>query len=322
MGVKMNNIIITGATGFIGNALFNYLTQKNIPNVYATARSVKNLPVENSIQISDISKNTDWSPIFTRKIDTIIHCAARVHIMNDVSTDPIAEFRKVNVDGTLRLAHEAIKNGVRRFIFISSIKVNGEETIVGEPFKSSDKANPSDPYGISKYEAEQALLKLASDTDLEVVIIRPTLVYGPNVKGNFNNLLRLSSSSLPLPFGSINNVRSMIYLDNLLNLITHCIHTDTAKNQIILASDGEDLSLSSLLKTMRRAQNKRPLLIPIPTPFFKFIGRMLNKKAIISRLLGNLQVDTLSDQEKLHWKPPFTAEEGLSYTVQYFINRK
>lgn len=314
--------MITGASGFVGNALYNHLLRDDTYSTLPVVRDKKTSNLENALQIQDISQDTDWSAVFARKIDTVIHCAARVHIMDNRTLDSLNEFRKVNVHGTIKLAHEAIKNGVRRFIFISSIKVNGEETTEGVPFKSTDIPEPSDPYGISKYEAEQALLELASTANLEVIIIRPVLVYGPNVKGNFNSLLKLSSSSLPLPFGAIHNARSMIYLENLVDLISHCIHTDIAKNQIILASDGEDLSLPALLTIMRKVQNKRPLLIPIPTFFFKIIGRILNKKAIISRLLGNLQVDTLSDQKKLHWKPPFTAEEGLSYTVQYFVNRK
>ncbi|OYQ77607.1 hypothetical protein B9T12_06490 [Wohlfahrtiimonas chitiniclastica] len=317
-----NSIVITGANGFVGNALFNHLLQNPLYNVLAVARNISQLPLNNAIQITDLSTGTNWDAIFNEKIDTIIHCAAKVHVMNDTSMDPLTEFRKVNVDGTLKLAQEAIKNGVRRFIFISSIKVNGEETAIGKPFKSTDLPHPSDPYGISKHEAEQALLQLAKDTGLEVVIIRPVLVYGPNVKGNFNSLLKLSSSKIPLPFGSIKNARSMVYIDNLVHFITHCIQCDAAKNEILLIADDNALSLPQLIKTMRQAQGKSPLILPFPTFIFKLLGMIFNKKTVINRLLGNLQVDTVSEQQKLDWKPLYTIEQGIKYTVQNYVQRK
>lgn len=317
-----NKIVITGATGFVGNALFNHLLQNPQYDVLAVARNISQLPINYAIQIPDISTKTNWNPIFNEKVDAVIHCAARVHIMNDPSMDSLTEFRKVNVDGTLKLAQEAIKNGVRRFIFISSIKVNGEETTIGKPFKSTDTPNPSDPYGISKNEAEQALLQLAKDTSLEVVIIRPVLVYGPNVKGNFNSLLKLSSSKIPLPFGSIKNARSMVYIDNLVHFISHCIQREAAKNEILLISDNDAWSLPQLIKTMRQAQHNSPLIFPFPTFIFKLFGIVFNKDAVINRLLGSLQVDTSSEQQKLNWKPPYTIEQGIEYTVQNYVQRK
>jgi len=239
--------------------------------------------------------------------------------MDDNSDDPLCDFREVNTAGTLNLARQAADAGVKRFIFISSIKVNGESTLKGSKFAASDVANPQDPYGISKAEAEAGLLELAKESGMDVVIIRPPLVYGPGVKGNFLNLMKLSRLSIPLPFGLIKNKRSMVYLDNLVDLIVTCVDHPKAANNVFLASDGDDLSLARLLTLIRRAMNKSPLLLPIPVLLFNLFGRLLGKYDMVDRLIGNLQVDSSDAKTYLNWTAPYTVEQGMRITVDDFL---
>jgi len=310
-----NKIILTGSSGFLGSAIYRSLGHRNIALL-----GRKNLFKESLFFKKQLSGYEDYSDCFA-SVETIIHCAARVHIMDDKTLDPLSDFREVNTAGTLNLARQAAASGVKRFIFISSIKVNGETTSRGTEFTSDDEAKPRDPYGISKAEAEAGLLGVAKETGLEVVIIRPTLVYGPGVKGNFLNLLKLSNLSVPLPFGSINNKRSMVYLDNLVDLIITCIEHPRAAGKIFLASDGDDLSLARLLGLIRKSMNKRPLLIPIPSMFFMLIGKIIGKGEVIDRLVGNLQVDSRDAKNYLSWTPPYSVEQGIKATVDDFINK-
>jgi nucleoside-diphosphate-sugar epimerase len=305
-------ILITGATGFIGGAVL----QKN-PNAVVLGRS-RPLGFEGSYIKQEISASSDYNGCFEH-INTIVHCAARVHVMKERDSNPLKAFREVNVGGTLNLARQAAASGVSRFVFISSIKVNGESTPENIRYTSNDKPAPEDPYGISKYEAEQGLVKISKETGMEMVFIRPTLVYGAGVKGNFLNLLKLSKLGFPLPFGSVHNLRSMVYLDNLVDLIAACIGHPKAAGRVFLASDGDDFSLSRLLGLIRKNMNKSPLLIPVPLIVFKLMKRLMGKQNVIDRLIGNLQVDSSDAKKYLNWHPPYTAEQGVKASVIDFM---
>lgn len=320
MKISGPRILITGVNGFLGRALLDQLNMSQPFNVRGAGRSSGRNFISD-YHFADLGADVNWCPIVTG-VYAVIHCAARVHIMQDSATDPLAEFRRINVDGTLALARQAAAVGVKRFIFISSIKVNGESTHPGEPFLESDLASPEDPYGVSKWEAEQGLRTLAETTGMAVVIIRPPLVYGPGVKGNFLNLLKLARSGLPLPLGSIHNQRSMIYLGNLVDLIIKCIDHPAAINQTFLASDGRDLSTTELLQLLRRAMNLPARLLPVPQSLLLLLGRLTGRAALIDRLCGSLQVDIHKARTLLDWTPPYTVEDGIQETVSYFMSEK
>jgi len=249
-------------------------------------------------------------------IDTIIHCAARVHVMSEQALDPFLEFRKVNVHATLSLARQAAAAGVRRFIFISSIKVNGETTVAGGSFYPSDVPAPEDPYAISKLEAERGLMQLAHETGMEVVVIRPPMVYGPGVKGNFASLIKLIAKGLPLPLGAIHNKRSLVAIDNLVDLIIRCIDHPAAANQVFLAGDGEDLSTAELVSSVAEAMGRSVRLIPVPVSLLSLAATLLGKQEVARRLLGSLQVDISKTREVLGWEPPVSVKEGLRRCVR------
>ena len=262
----MTKVLITGVNGFVGKTLGDELVTKGF-NVNGAVRSVMSVDFPGAITkfvIKDIDSKTDWQKAL-EGVDVVIHLAARVHVMKDTAIDALAEFRRVNVEGTLNLARQAVEAGVQRFIFISSIKVNGEGTILGQPYTAEDQPAPVDPYGISKREAEDALRQLASETGMEVVIIRPPLIYGPGVKANFQSMMRWLDKGIPLPLGAIHNQRSLVALDNLIDLIVTCIHHPAAANQIFIAGDGEDLSTTELLQRMAAALGKKAWLIPVPS---------------------------------------------------------
>ena len=321
MSLVKSRVLITGATGFVGKALANKLCLDGCLVVAAVRResAIPGLDVD-SVKVGDISAQTDWQQALN-KIDVVIHCAARAHIMNDTAADPLAEFRQVNTAATLNLARQAAVVGVRRFVFISSIKVNGEWT-EGIPFSPEDAFVPTDPYGLSKYEAEQGLLDLAKETDLEVVIIRPTLVYGLGVKGNFSSLLKWMKKGVPLPFGAIHNQRSLVALDNLVSFITHCIDHPKAANEVFLISDGEDVSTTELLRKVSHAFGRRALLLPIPVGLMTFPAKLLSKDDVANRLFGSLQVDSSKAHELLGWEPIITMDEQLKKTVDAYLNEK
>ena len=264
-----------------------------------------------NIVVGNLDENTNWQPALAGK-DVVIHTAARAHIMKDLSSTPLVEYRKVNVKGTLNLARQAAEFGVRRFVFISSIKVNGERTPKNQPFVPEDTPAPKDAYGISKMEAEQGLQALAADTGMEVVIIRPPLIYGPRVKGNFASLMQLVEKGLPLPLGAIYNKRSMIALDNLVDLIITCVDHPAAANQLFLAGDGQDVSTTELLQGLAKAMGKPSRLVPVPAGLLMFGAAILGKKAMAQRLLGSLQVDISKARNVLGWQPPLSVEEGLN----------
>jgi nucleoside-diphosphate-sugar epimerase len=265
--------------------------------------------------IKDIDSKTDWQNAL-EGIDVVIHLAARVHVMKDMATDALSEFRRVNVEGTLNLARQAVEAGVQRFIFISSIKVNGEGSILGQPYTPEDQPAPVDPYGISKREAEDTLRQLASETGMAVVIIRPPLIYGPGVKANFLSMMRWLAKGVPLPLGAIHNKRSLLALDNLVDLILTCIHHPAAANETFLASDGEDLSTTELLQRMAAALGKKAWLIPVPSLFLEWGASLFGKQAIAQRLCGSLQIDMSKTRDLLDWKPPVRVDEALRRTAQ------
>lgn len=311
-------VLVTGASGFVGSALCGHLLAKG----QTVTGAVRNMP-ENPLPgveyrvVSDLSAETNWREALVG-MGAVVHCAARVHIMKETSTDPLAAFREMNVKGTACLAGQLADNGVKRFVFISSIKVNGETTS-GHPFTADDTPAPKDPYGISKWETEQVLQRIAEKTGLEVVIIRPPLVYGPGVRANFLRLMQAVKRGMPLPLGAINNRRSLVALDNLMDLIDTCLNHPAARNQTFLVSDGSDLSTTELVKNMAAALGRPTRLIPVPESLLRVVAKLLGKTSIAQRLCGSLQVDINKTRDMLGWSPPVTGEEALRKTASHFL---
>lgn len=315
------NILITGATGFIGTALTQQLTKQNFGITAAVRKPTNTLSSSiKQVQVGGLLPETDWSSALSG-IDVVIHMAARVHIMDDMSTDPLKEFRKVNTAATLNIAKQAANQGVRRFIYLSSIKVNGETSLPGKPFSVEDINIPTDPYGLSKYEAEQGLKKIAAKTGMEFVIIRPPLVYGPDVKANFRNMMDWLHKGIPLPLGAIHNQRSLVALENLVDLIQTCINRPAAANQTFLVSDDEDLSTTELLKRMAIALRKPARLVPIPASLIKISATLFGKDNIAQRLCGSLQMDISHTRKTLDWKPPVRVDSALQKTANAYLKK-
>lgn len=306
----MTRVLLTGANGFVGSEIARRLIGSNTYIVRAAVRRSCEMPGGLPLVVRELDSSADWTDV-VNDTDVVIHTAARAHIMNDKVADPLGEYRSINVDGTLNLARQAATAGVKRFVFISSIKVNGEATVIGQPYKAHDQPGPDDAYGQSKLEAEIGLIRLTADTRMEVVIIRSPLVYGPKVKGNFASMVRLVSMGVPLPLGAIHNKRSLVGIDNLVDLIVRCIDHPAAANQVFLAGDGEDLSTTELLRGVGQAMGKPARLIPVPAGMLQFGATLLGKRAMAQRLLGSLQVDINKTCELLDWQPPYTVQEGL-----------
>lgn len=316
-------ILATGATGFVGAAVVRQLAQAR--GAQAVVAAVRAPPAAGSppawppgvavAAVGDMNSDTDWSAAL-QGVDTVIHCAARVHVMNDSASDPLTVYRRVNVDGTLALATQAAAAGVRRFVFVSSIKVNGESTLPGQPFTAQMPPAPVDPYGVSKLEAEQALFKLAADTGLQVVVVRPPLVYGPGVKANFQALVKVLRKGVPLPLGAVTgNRRSLVALDNLVDLLITCAQHPAAAGHVFLASDGEDMSTTELIRRLGQAMAKPARLVPVPGWVLNAAATLLGKRQAAQRLLGSLQVDSQPAQQVLGWTPPISVDEGLRRAV-------
>lgn len=302
------NILLTGASGFVGRALTGRLSQQQGARLALAMRSrsiSSRLPIH---VVGDISAVTDWSRALAGQ-HAVIHAAACVHKMKEKVANPQAEYLRVNVEGSLRLARQAAAAGVKRFLFISSIGVNGN--INSQAFSAGDEPHPAEPYARSKWEAEQVLWRIQKETGMELVIIRPPLVYGFHAPGNFGSLVRWIEKGIPLPLGAIHSKRSLVGIDNLVDLIIRCVDHPAAANQVFLAGDGEDLSISELLRGVAQAMGKPARLIPVPAGLLQFGATMLGKKAMAQRLLGSLQVDISKTCELLDWKPPYTVEEGL-----------
>lgn len=308
------NCLVTGANGFIGHALLNKLNDTEKYNAFGAVRTMALSQVisqQKMFSVGDFGTKCNWSEALNGQ-QVVIHTAARTHIMNDTVTDPLFEYRKVNVEGTLHLARQAASAGIKRFIFISSIKVNGESTVTGSPFKYTDKAMPEDLYGMSKAEAEDGLWQISKETGMEIVIIRPPLVYGPGVKANFFSMMKLVSMNVPLPLGAVCNRRSMVALANLISLIVTCISHPKAANETFLVSDDRDVSTTELLRMMAHAFGKKAILVPIPMSWIHFVAMIFGKKMVADRLCGSLQVDISHTKETLGWTPPVTMTQQLS----------
>jgi nucleoside-diphosphate-sugar epimerase len=317
---QRSRVLVTGASGFVGRGLVERLVadRRHIVRVALRqpvpelANAVEQLP------IGDLDDATEWRHALAG-IEVLVHAAARVHVMRERDGDPLEAFRRVNVAGTLRLAEEAAAAGVQRLVFLSSIKVNGDETPPGRPFREDDVPAPSDPYGVSKHEAEEGLLALARATKMQIVVVRAPLVYGPGVKANFANLMRLLQTGIPLPLGSIDNRRTLVALDNLVDLIATCIHHPAAGNQTFLAGDAEDLSTTDLLRRLGIALGRPARLIPVPAHWVEFSAGLVGQRAIAHRLCRSLQVDIGKAVQVLGWNPPFAVDAALRRTAAEFL---
>ncbi len=311
-------VLVTGATGFVGEAVvFRMLLDKAYAPV-AAVRGESRLSGLCDVVPFDLSASVELPALM--QIDTVVHCAARVHVMSDTAADPTAKFREINVQGTTRLARKAAEAGVRRFVFISSIKVNGEATLPGIPFKADDQPAPVDPYGVSKCEAEERLREIGRETGMEIVIIRPPLVYGPGVKANFLSMMSWLRKGLPLPLGALRNQRSLVALGNLVDLIVGCIAHPAAANQTFLVSDGEDLSTTRLLRRMAAALDKRAFLLPLPQMLLRTAAQLVGKGDMAQRLCGSLQVDIDKTRLLLQWSPPVSVDKALKVTAMHYLD--
>jgi nucleoside-diphosphate-sugar epimerase len=304
-------ILLTGANGFVGQTLHQYLLQQEL-TVRAVSRQTSSIHI--------IDAHTDWSS-YLLDVHTVIHLAARAHIMDEKSKDPLAEFRKINVEGTINLAQQAAAAGVKRFIFLSSVKVHGEFTR-DKPVTEKDLPAPIDPYGISKWEAEQALRQIEAETGIEVVIIRPPLIYGEGVKANFNKLLTLIDKGIPLPLALVNNYRSFIGLHNLVDFIRVCLTHPAAAGETFLISDDEDMSTSELIRRIAQSFQKSVWLIPVPIRIMRWAAIILGKRKAADRLLGSLQVKPSKAKHILNWQPVLPVQVQLDLTVQAYLKSK
>ena len=314
--------MITGASGFVGAGLL----QRLLGGGYACSVVVRQpLPRAPScvqvMQVPSLDACADLHEVLAGQ-QVVIHCAGRAHVMHEQAADPLTEFRAVNVAGTLNLARQAAAAGVGRFIFLSSVKVNGDQTRPGQPYRAESPSAPADAYGISKQEAEEGLRALAQETGMQVVIIRPVLVYGPGVKANFRSMMSWLAKGIPLPLGAIGNQRSLLALDNLVDLVVTCIDHPAAANQTFLASDGEDVSTSELLRRMARALGRPARLLPVPAGVLSLTARLLGKPSVAQRLCGSLQVDISKTRSLLGWTPPVSLDAALQLTANDFLEQR
>ena len=309
-------VLVTGATGFVGRALCRDLARREW-QVRAAVRNQARLPGSGApCIVGDIGPGTDWTAAL-EGVDAVAHLAARVHVMRERAEDPLAAFRRTNVEGTLRLARAAARAGVGRFVFLSSVKALGDASPNG-PLTGASPPNPEDPYGISKCEAESGLREIADQLRLEVVILRPPLVYGPGVKGNFRSLLNLVDRHVPLPLKAVANRRSLLFLGNLVDAIALCLEVSAAANRTYLLRDGEDLSTAELIRRLAAALGRRTALFPVPARLLKLGAGCVGRAAEARRLLGSLTVDDRPIRRELEWNPPFTVDEGLAETAAWF----
>lgn len=298
-------IAVTGANGFVGAAVVAALARSG-----RDVRPIGRRPHAGMVAVGDIGPDTDWSQAL-QGVTSVIHCAARVHVMKETQADALAAFRSVNVGGTRRLAEQAALAGVQRIVFVSSVKVHGESTQPGAPFHATDTPTPQDAYGQSKWEAEQALWAVCRATGLQGVVVRPPLVYGPGVRANMARLMKLVASGVPLPLGGIRNRRSLIALDNLSDLLVCCSEHAAAVGRSFLASDGDDLSTPDLIRQMARAMGRSARLVPVPVGLLRLGGRLTGLRAEVGRLVDSLQVDVTPTREAMNWTPPQSVLEGL-----------
>lgn len=308
-------ILVTGASGFVGGALLRRLSGEGqaVRGAYRSGAARPSAGIE-TVTIGDLGPALDWTAAL-ESVAVVVHTAARVHVMRDTADDPLDEFRRANVEGTLGLARQAAAAGVQRFVFVSSVKVHGESTPPGKPFSEHDEPAPQDAYGQSKLEAEQGLSAISAQTGMELVIIRPPLVYGPGVRANFQTLMRAVARGLPLPLAAVDNRRSLVALDNLVDFIATCIVHPAAANQTFLVCDGEDLSTPALIRRMAAAMGRPARLFAVPVWLLQAGAVMLGRPAVFQRLCGNLQLDISKARTMLGWHGPLTVDEGLSRAV-------
>jgi nucleoside-diphosphate-sugar epimerase len=322
MIIRNKTILITGANGFVGHALCERMVTDGwkVHGSVRSAEHVASMPsAVNIVQSSSIGGDTDWLSI-PPDVGVIVHLAARVHVMHDTVADPLAAFREVNVSGTERLIRMAATAGVKRLIYISSIKVNGEESPT--PYTELDTPNPQDAYAVSKWEAEQVLRQSAADTGMEVVIIRPPLVYGPGVKANLFQLISMVNRGIPLPLSGVNNLRSLIYVGNLVDAIVACVSRPEATGQTYLVSDGTDVSTPELIRRIAMALGKTTRLLPCPENMMRMAAKLIGKSAVVERLLSSLTVDTSKIRRQLSWQAPYTMDQGLRETAAWFLKSR
>lgn len=317
----MRRVVVTGGSGFVGRALLERLSAERDFELSCTVRrDIENpLPGVSYLRVAEAGPDTDWRRA-VEGVDAVIHTAARVHVMKNRSADAESQYRRVNVEGTRNLARQAAAAGARRFIFLSSIKVNGESTLPGHPFKASDEPRPLDAYAISKFEAEAVLLEIAAASAMEVVIVRPPLVYGPGVGANFLSLMRWVYRGIPLPLGGIRNQRSLVALDNLTDLLLACTVEEAAANRVALAGDGEDLSTSDLITRVGRALGRPARLFSVPAGVLDGVASMIGKRDVSRRLLDSLQVDIAGTRSLLGWSPVVSVDDALNRTAEYFLS--
>jgi nucleoside-diphosphate-sugar epimerase len=299
-------IAVSGSTGFVGRSLCVELARRNLP--FAKIKTARQ--ATENVAIGCLPSDA-YDATVLHQTKVLVHLAARVHVMQEAMADPLAAFRAVNTEGTLNLARQAVCAGVKRFVFISSIGVNGSQTTTGKPFSESDKPKPHNAYALSKWEAEQGLMQIADETGLEVVIIRPPLVYGANAPGNFGSLMRAVNRGWPLPLGAVHNQRSLVALDNLVDFIITCITQPKAANQTFLISDSQDLSTTELVCSMAQAADVPARLLPVPVWALEWAGRLVGKRDAVQRLCGNLQIDSSKARHLLGWEPKTSVQEGL-----------
>lgn len=322
MDSTANTVLVTGATGFVGKTLCQTLRERGW-NVRAAVRSelpAGSLPVDEIVKVGEIHESTDFS-IALRNVQAVIHLAARVHVMHDPSADPLASFRAINVGGTKRLAEMARDAGVKRFVFVSSIKVNGESTTGKPPYTEDSIPAPVDAYGISKLEAEQLLFAMHSESGMQVTVLRPPLVYGPGVKGNVLRLLKIAEKGVPLPLGLIKNRRSMVGVGNLSALLALCAEHPAASGQLFLAGDEPAIATPDLIRKLAGFMGRKARLIPFPVSMMRLAGKVLGKSDEVDRLTGSLIVDSGKSRRLLGFTPPYSMDEQLKQTVDAFLSK-
>lgn len=316
----MTHVLVTGANGFVGRALCAHLTSHG----YAVTGVVRHADANLAAARQWVCSEPDFAEMEHKwpsglRPDCVVHTAARVHVMRDLSLDPLEKYRATNVEGALRVARAAAMHGARRFVFLSSIKAIGE-TDAGQPLSECDPAHPEDAYGRSKFEAEQALRKLGRELAMEIVIIRPPLVYGPGVRANFLRLMQAVARGVPLPLGRIDARRSLVYLPNLVDAIRACVDDARAANDCFHVTDGMDLSVTQLAEELGRHLHRRARLLPVPQTWLRLIGRITGCSNRMEKVVGSLRVDMSNIRAKLDWCPPYSTSEGLAATARWYLS--